>query len=159
MTPSYDWSQIMKSVQSWALLLLTMFAVTLIAAALDSKPKASVLAVMTDIVTPATNTIWGIEDPQTEEEWQVFIDAAADLIDAAERIKAGGSGPNDAKWASNTEWQRFADVLIESGVEIQAAARNKDAETLMNVSNDKMYPPCEECHIQFHPGMQQQDNN
>jgi len=149
----------MKLVQSWALLPLTMFAVTLIAAAQDSKPNASVLAVMTDIVTPATNTIWGIEDPQTDEEWQVFIDAAADLIDAAEQIKAGGSGPNDPTWAEDPEWQRFADVLVESGVEIQTAARNKDADTLMNVSNDKMYPPCEECHIKFHPGMQQQESN
>ncbi len=149
----------MKSVQSWALLLLTMFAVTLIAAAQDSKPNASVLAVMTDIVTPATNTIWGIEDPQTDEEWQVFIDAAADLIDAAEQIKAGGSGPSDSAWAEDPEWQRFADVLIESGVDIQMAARNKDVDTLMNVSNDKMYPPCEECHVKFHPGMQEQESN
>ncbi len=149
----------MKSVQSWGLLPLTMFAVTLIAAAQDSKPNASVLAVMTDIVTPATNTIWGIEEPQTDEEWQVYIDAAANLIDAAEQIKAGGSGPNDTAWAEDPEWQRFADVLVESGVEIQAAARDKDADTLMNVSNDKMYPPCEECHIKFHPGMQQQETN
>ena len=149
----------MKAVQSWTLLLVTIFAVTLMAAAQDSKPNASVLAVMTDIVTPATNTIWGIEDPQADEEWQVFIGAAADLIDAAEQIKAGGSGPNDSAWAEDPEWQRFADVLVESGVEIQAAARNKDADTLMNVSNDKMYPPCEECHIKFHPGMQQQESN
>ena len=149
----------MKTVQSWMLLVLTLGAVTLIAAAQDSKPNASVLAVMTDIVTPATNTIWGIEDPQTDEEWQVFIDAAADLIDAAEQIKAGGSGPNDSAWAEDPEWQQFADVLIESGVEIQAAARDKDVDTLMNVSNDKMYPPCEECHINFHPGMQQQESN
>lgn len=149
----------MKSVQSWALLIFTLLTVTIIAAAQDSKPPASVLDVMMAVVTPATNTIWGIEDPQTDEEWQVFIDAATDLIDAAEQIKAGGSGPNDSAWAEDPEWQRYADVLIESGVEIQAAARDKDADTLMNVSNDKMYPPCEECHIKFHPGMQQQENN
>lgn len=149
----------MKSAPSWALLLLTIFSVTLIASAQDSKPNASVLAVMTGAVTQATNTIWGIEDPQTDEEWQVFIDAASDLVDAAEQIKTGGSGPNDSAWADDPEWQRFADVLIESGVEIQAAARNKDADTLMNVSNDKMYPPCEECHIKFHPGMQQPESN
>jgi len=149
----------MKSVQSWALLSFTLFTVTIIAAEQDNKPPASVLDVMMAIVTPATNTIWGIEDPQTDEEWQVFINAAADLVDAAEKIKAGGSGPNDSAWAEDPEWQRFADVLIESGIEIQAAARNKDADTLMNVSNDKMYPPCEECHIKFHPGMQLQESN
>jgi cytochrome c556 len=110
--------------------------------------------VMVAVITPATNTIWGIEDPQTNEEWQVFIDAAAQVIDAANTIKAGGSGPQDSTWANDPDWQRFADVLIESGVEIQAAARARDLDTLMDVSNEKMYPPCEECHLQFHPGMQ-----
>jgi len=41
-----------------------------------------------------------------------------------------------------------------SGVEIQAAARAQDLDTLMDVSNEKMYPPCEECHHQFLSGAQ-----
>lgn len=149
----------MKSAHARALLLFALFTITVVAAAQDGKQSASVLDVMMAVVTPATNTIWGIEDPQTDEEWQVFIDAAADLIDAAQQIKAGGSGPNDSAWAKDPEWQQLADVLVESGLEIQVAARNKDVDTLMNVSNDKMYPPCEECHIKFHPGMQQQEIN
>lgn len=119
----------------------------------------SVNDIMVNIVTPATNTIWGIEDPQTDEEWQVFIEAASQLIDAATRIKSGGTGPNDSAWANEAEWQRYADVLIESGQEIQAAAAARDLETVINVSNDKMYPPCEECHIMFHPGFQEQEVN
>ena len=145
----------MKPVQSPKLLVLALCAITMIAAAQESSAPGSVNDVMLAIVTPATNTIWGIEDPQTDEEWQVFIAAAAQLIDAANRIKAGGSGPNDATWAEDPEWQRYADVLIESGIEIQAAARARDVDTLMDVSNEKMYPPCEECHLQFHPNMQQ----
>jgi len=64
------------------------------------------------------------------------------------------SGPNDSAWAEDPEWQQFADVLIESGIEIQAAARARDLDTLMDVSNEKMYPPCGECHLQFLPGAQ-----
>ncbi len=144
----------MKSIQSWALLVLTLFALTLIAAAQDTGLPGSVNNLMQTVVTPATNTIWGIEDPQTDEEWQVFIDAAAQLIDVSRQIKNGGSGPNDSTWAQDPAWQQFADVLIESGVEIQAAARARDLDTLMDVSNEKMYPPCEECHLQFLPNMQ-----
>jgi cytochrome c556 len=70
------------------------------------------------------------------------------------QIKEGGTGPNDATWAEDPAWQQFADVLIDSGLEIQAAARTRDLDTLINVSNEKMYPPCEECHLQFHPSMQ-----
>ena len=149
----------MKTMQSMALLALTLSAITIIAAQEVEVLPGSVNEVMVTVVTPATNTIWGIEDPQTDEDWQVFIDAAAQLIDAATRIKAGGAGPNDAAWAEDPEWQRYADLLIESGVEIQEAARDRDLDTLMNVSNDKMYPPCEECHIVFHPGLQEQEIN
>ena len=145
----------MRKVQAWTLLLLALCTVAIVAAEPDAGPVGSVNNVMMSVVTPATNTIWGIEDPQTDEEWQVFINAAADLIKAARQIKAGGAGPNDSAWAEDPEWQRYADLLVESGIEIQAAARKRDLDTLVNVSNDKMYPPCEECHIRFHPGMQQ----
>lgn len=143
----------MKPMQSWTLLVLTLFAITLIAAEPDAGLPGSVNNLMLTVITPATNTIWGIEDPQTDEEWQVFIDAAAQVIDVATQIKAGGSGPNDSAWAEDPEWQRFADALVESGIEIQAAARARDLDTLMNISNDKMYPPCEDCHTRFHPGL------
>ncbi len=144
----------MKSMQSSALLVLTLFALTLIAAEPDPGPAGSVRNLMLTIITPATNTIWGVEDPQTDEEWQVLIDAAAQVIDVSRQIKSGGSGPNDSTWAQDPAWQQFADVLIESGIEIQAAARARDLDTLMDVSNEKMYPPCEECHAQFLPGAQ-----
>lgn len=144
----------MKTMQSWVLLALSLCAFAIIAAEPDAGPSGSVNDLMLTVITPATNTIWGIEDPQTDEEWQVFVDAAAQVIDAAQRIKNGGSGPNDSAWAEDPEWQRFADVLVESGIEIQAAARARDLDTLMDVSNEKMYPPCEECHLQFLPGTQ-----
>lgn len=119
----------------------------------------SVNDIMVNVITPATNTIWGIENPQTDEEWQVFIDAASQVIDAATRIKKGGTGPNDSAWAQDLEWQRFADVLIESAGEIREAAGRRDLDAVIEISNDKMYPPCEECHIMFHPGMQEQEIN
>ena len=144
----------MKTVQSSALLILTLFALTLIAAEPDPGPPGSVNNLMLTVITPATNTIWGVEDPQTDEEWQALIDAAAQIIDASRQIKNGGSGPNDSTWAQDPAWQQFADVLIESGVEIQAAAQARDLDTLMDVSNEKMYPPCEECHLQFLSGVQ-----
>jgi hypothetical protein len=149
----------MKSVQSFALLVLGLCVITINAQEPPEILPGSVNDIMVTIITPATNTIWGIEDPQTDEDWQVYVDAAAQLVDAATRIKSGGAGPSDSSWAENPEWQRFADVLIESGLEIQEAAREGDLETLINVSNDKMYPPCEECHIMFHPGVQEQEIN
>ncbi len=118
----------------------------------ESVPTMSVNDLMVTVVTPATDTLWGIEDPQTDEEWQVFIDAAMVVIDAGNTIKVGGTGPNDAEWAANPEWQAFADTLIGAGVDAKAAAENRDLEA-MYTAGEVLYPPCEECHLKFHPGV------
>lgn len=149
----------MKPVQSLALLTLVPLVVSINAQEPVEILPGSVNDIMVSIITPATDTIWGIENPQTDEEWQVYIDAAAELIDAAARIKTGGAGPKDSTWANDAEWQRFADMLIESGKQVSAAAAARNLDALIEVSNDMMYPPCEECHIMFHPGLQEQDVN
>ena len=119
----------------------------------DPVPTMSINDLMVTVVTPATDTLWGIEDPQTDEDWQVFIDAADIVIEAGETIKVGGTGPNDNDWASDPAWDAFADRLIGAGVDARNAANNKDVEA-MYTAGEVLYPPCEECHIQFHPGMQ-----
>lgn len=115
-------------------------------------PTTSVMELMVAVVTPATDTLWGIEDPQTEEEWQVFIDAADVVINAGETIKVGGTGPNDNEWAADPEWQAFADRMIGAGVDARKAAEEKNLEA-MYTAGEVLYPPCEECHIQFNPGV------
>ena len=116
-------------------------------------PTMSINDLMITVVTPATDTLWGIEDPQTDEEWQVFVDAAESVIDAAKIIKVGGTGPGDNEWAQNPEWQAFADQLIGAGEDARRAAQNRDVEA-MYTAGEVLYPPCEECHIAFHPGVQ-----
>lgn len=113
----------------------------------------SVNDIMISIVAPATNTLWGIDDPQTDADWQVFIDAADAVIETATRIKDGGAGPSDALWAESPDWQAFADRLIAAGTDAREAAQDKDVDA-MYAAGDILYPPCEECHIQFHPGLQ-----
>ena len=119
-------------------------------------PTMSVNDLMISVVTPATDTLWGIEDPQTDDEWQVFIDAAEAVIDAGKTIKVGGTGPSDNEWAQDPEWQAFADQLIRAGEDARLAAQNKDLEA-MYTAGEVLYPPCEECHIAFHPGVQGYD--
>jgi hypothetical protein len=116
-------------------------------------PTMSINDLMLTVVAPATDTIWGIDDPQSDSEWQIFIDAADTVIEAGKTIKAGGTGPNDNDWATSEEWQAFADRLIAAGVVARTAAEQQDLEG-MYTAGEVIYPPCEECHIQFHPGVQ-----
>ncbi len=116
-------------------------------------PTKSVLDLMVTVVTPATDTLWGIEDPQTDADWRVFIDAAEVVIDAGKTIKVGGTGPMDNEWAADPEWDAFADRLIGAGIDARKAAEEKDVEAMFT-AGEVLYPPCEECHIQFNPGVQ-----
>jgi cytochrome c556 len=113
----------------------------------------SVNDMMVSVITPATNTLWGIENPQTDADWQVFIDAADAVIETAGSLKHGGAGPNDQAWSESPDWQAFVDTLIEAGNAARQAALNKNVDAMF-AAGDALYSPCEECHIQFHPGMQ-----
>ena len=115
--------------------------------------------IMLNFITPATNTIWGVENPQSDADWQELADAAQLVIDASRRIRIGASGPNDADWAAEPAWQSWTDDVIDAGIEMLAAIEARDLDTLIDVSNDRLYPPCEECHLQFHPAMQEQEVN
>ena len=114
----------------------------------------SVYEVMQSIITPATDTIWGVEDPQSDEEWQQIEFAANTVIVAATQIKQGGSGPNDAQWASEIGWQQYADMVINAAIEARKAALSEDLDAVFEAGNI-LYPPCEECHKLCHPGFQQ----
>ena len=118
-------------------------------------PTMSVNDLMVTIMTPATDTIWGIENPQTDEDWQVFIDAANVVIEAGETIKVGGTGPNDNDWAGDPAWDVFAERIIAAGADTIKAAESRDVDA-MYAAGEALYSPCEECHIQFHPGFQEQ---
>ena len=121
-------------------------------------PSASVNDLMTDVITPASNTLWGVEDPASDAEWQELADAATLIIEAAESFRKGGSGPNDDKWATDPAWLAFTDTLIGAARNANDAAKEKNLDALFN-ANDVLYPPCEECHMQFHPGVAGEDVN
>jgi len=113
---------------------------------------------MLDVITPASNTLWSVENPQNDADWSVFIAAATRVIDSGEQIKRGGNGPNDMTWVADPEWQEFADRLIGAAIAARSAAEAQDLDALVH-ANDVLYPPCEECHIQFHPGVDAEELN
>ena len=105
---------------------------------------------METVITPATDTVWGINDPQTDEEWRVIDDAAIAIIEAMTGMKEGGTGPNDVAWAANADWDSYMDIVIA------AAQKTREAVAIRNVdgvyaAGDVLYPPCEGCHLKYHP--------
>lgn len=116
--------------------------------------EQTILQIMESIITPATDTLWQAEDPQTDAEWKVLEDAAIAVIDAGTAINSGGAGPHDNDWAKQPAWQAFTRLMISAAEDALTAVRNQDIDALLQ-TGDALYSPCEACHLQYNPGVVQ----
>ena len=109
-------------------------------------PELSVKEIMNSIVTPATNTIWGAYQLETESQWQEVGHAATAVIGAANLLMLGGTGEGEAEIAGEVEWQRYNQQLLAAARQVLVAVDKRDENALSQVGNDALYPPCESCH-------------
>ena len=109
-------------------------------------PELSVKEVMNSIVTPATNTIWGAYQLETESQWQEVGHAATAVIGAANLLMLGGTGEGEAEIAGEAGWQRYNQQLLAAARQVLVAVDKRDENALPQVGNDALYPPCESCH-------------
>ena len=109
-------------------------------------PELSVKEIMNSIVTPATNTIWGAYQLETESQWQEVGRAATAVVGAANLLMLGGAGEGEAEIASEAEWKRFNQQLLAAARQVLVAVDRRDEGALSKVGNDALYPPCEGCH-------------
>ena len=109
-------------------------------------PELSVKEIMNSIVTPATNTIWGAYQLETESQWQEVGHAATAVIGAANLLMLGGTGEGEAEIAGEAEWQRYNQQLLAAAQQVLLAVDKRDENALSQVGNDALYPPCESCH-------------
>jgi len=113
------------------------------------------MVLMTDTITPASDIIWGVEDPQTDEQWQVLDDAAVTLMESFEATRNGGIGPNDDAWASEAKFQAYIDQEIAALEQARAAIAARNLDALFDAGGE-LYTPCEECHIDYNPAVEEQ---
>lgn len=136
-------------------LLLALFATTT-SESQDTESAAimsgTVMEAMVVTITPASDIIWGVEDPQTDEEWQVLDDAAVTLMETFEATRKGGGGPNDDAWASEAGFQVYIDQEMVALEQARAAIEARDLDGLFDAGGE-LYTPCEECHIDYNPAV------
>lgn len=115
-------------------------------------PSVSIMEVMQKVITPATNTLWGVDNPQTDEDWLPLEEAALTTLVAADLTAFGGSGPQDDEWSQNPAYQAFSKAMQASTMAMLAAIRERDLDTMIS-NADALYSVCEGCHLQFNPGV------
>lgn len=132
-------------------LLLILF-ISALTFAKDSANETSIMDLMLTQIAPASDVIWSADDPQSDAEWQVFDDAADKLVAAFELSRQGGTGTSDAEWASDDRWKAYVDAEMVAINAAKLAIAARDIEKLWE-ANDALYTPCENCHIDFNPGV------
>lgn len=118
----------------------------------DEVPAVSIKEVMESLITPMTNILWSADDPKTDEEWLALENAAISVIASGAIINLGGTGPQDNDWVKSPAWRAFTKVMTDAGIDSLKAIRNRDIDALFEAGN-VLYPPCEGCHLQFNPGV------
>lgn len=90
----------------------------------------SVKEIMNAMITPATTTIWGAYQLETEAQWQEVNNAALSVIAAGNLLQLGRTGAGEAQRAQEADWLQHSQLMIDAARRVIAAVQNKDEEAL-----------------------------
>ena len=138
----------MKSIQKVGLLAVIVLVFAGNAAA-QVQPQLTIKQIMNAMITPATNSIWGAYQLETEAEWQAIENAALTVIGAGNLMAVGGSAPGESELVQQAQWRQFNEQMIAAAREVLLAVAARDEEALSAAGNNALYPPCESCHQQY----------
>lgn len=117
-------------------------------------PPFSVNRQMVSLIDNEAHVLWGTEIeggvPQTEAAWNTVEDHALQIVAAGYLLARGGSGPEDAQWATQPEWQRETRAMVDAAMAAATAAETKNMENLLT-ANGKLVDSCLGCHEAFKP--------
>lgn len=129
-------------------------AATATAAAELPVPPFSVNRQMVSLIDNEAHVLWGAERegaaPQSEAEWNTIEDHALQIVAAGYLLARGGTGPEDAQWSAQPEWQAQTKAMIDAAMAAATAAESKTMEDLLG-ANGKLVDSCLGCHAAFKP--------
>ncbi len=133
-------------------LLFFLALITSACATLAEKPRITINELMIQTVTPATNILWGVEEPNSDAEWLALANAAKKVRLAAIETGQGGDLSDGKNPSAEPEWQKLVDQMATSATLAQEAITKKDLDALIDAGNE-LYTSCEMCHQLYHPSV------
>lgn len=104
------------------------------------------VALVNKSTDPAWTSVWN--DPQSERDWRELEHLAFQVQVGGGLMQAAGTGPMDAEWVADPEWQRLAAQLEQDGIRAVNAVRSRNIE-LMQRAGGQLIETCESCHRLF----------
>ena len=109
---------------------------------------------MVSLIDNESHVLWGAEQegaaPQSEADWNTIEDHALQIVAAGYLLARGGTGPEDAQWSVQPEWQRETKAMIDAAMAAATAAESKNMENLLT-ANGRLVDSCLACHEVFKP--------
>lgn len=150
-----------KPYQKTAKIFVVGLTLSVLAACSDNEPASqagsqgpalpvSLNDVMVAMVNKATDPAWTVRwnDPQDESDWRELEHLAFQVQIGGGLMQAAGTGPMDAEWVADDEWQRLAAQLEQDGIRAVNAVRSRNVE-LMQRAGGQLIETCESCHQEF----------
>lgn len=106
--------------------------------------------VMVAMVNKATDPVWtsAWNNPQNDRDWRELEHLAFQVQVGGSLMQVAGTGPMDAEWVADPEWQRLAAQLEQDGIRAVNAVRSRNIE-LMQRAGGQLIETCESCHRRF----------
>ena len=116
------------------------------------KSVISINDVMVSVVDHNAHMLWNVglagRAPKNDQDWHHLEHAADTLAAAGNMILIGGSGPNDATWVRDPDWQTYTQQFTDAALEATRAVDQKNVEALLSAGNS-LVTACEACHAKF----------
>ena len=125
------------------------FAAALAQTASDRPPTRNVGTMsdlMVKIIYPASDALFYIESrtPKTDSEWTALEGQALMVAESANLLMMPGRARDQKQWMAD------AKLMLDVGAEAVAAAKKKDVEGIVALS-DRLMESCTTCHKNYRP--------
>ncbi len=131
-------------------LALTAALAAALAQAASDRPPTRNVGTMSDlmvkIIYPASDALFYIESrtPKTDSEWTALEGQALMVAESANLLMMPGRARDQKQWMAD------AKLMLDVGAEAVAAAKKKDVEAIVALS-DRLMESCTTCHKNYRP--------
>jgi hypothetical protein len=121
-----------------------------LAQAASTRPPTRNVGTMSDlmvkIIYPASDALFYIESrtPKTDSEWTALEGQALMVAESANLLMMPGRARDQKQWMAD------AKLMLDVGAEAVAAAKKKDVEAIVALS-DRLMESCTTCHKNYRP--------
>jgi len=132
-------------------MLVTLAGMTALAQQGFQSP-VSINEVMVLLIDHNSHAIWDVasDAPDNDDDWHLLEHSALALAASGNLTNIGGTGPNDADWVTEAEWQSYSQAMANAGIMALEAVRAKNVEALL-AAGDDLLNSCLACHRRYKP--------